>query len=52
MLVIDYAEASIEEVDKLAPEKVKSINVFKGEAATKKYGDKGKNDVIEITTKK
>ncbi|WP_017259653.1 energy transducer TonB [Pedobacter arcticus] len=31
---------------------IETINVLKGEAATKKYGDKGKNGVIEITTKK
>jgi TonB-dependent SusC/RagA subfamily outer membrane receptor len=28
------------------------MNVLKGEEATKKYGEKGKNGVIEITTKK
>lgn len=28
------------------------MKVLKAEAATKKYGDKGKNGVIEITTKK
>ncbi|MGN6640428.1 MAG: hypothetical protein ACTHJ8_16075, partial [Mucilaginibacter sp.] len=30
---------------------ISSISVLKDEAATKKYGDKGKNGVIEVTTK-
>jgi hypothetical protein len=28
------------------------VSVLKGENAIKKYGEKGKNGVIEITTKK
>lgn len=32
------------------PAAIKSMNVLKDEMATKKYGDKGKNGVIEITT--
>lgn len=36
----------------LDPEKIASMSVFKGDAATKKYGKKGKNGVIEITLKK
>ena len=35
----------------LMKDSVKYINVLKGESATEKYGDKGKNGVIEITTK-
>lgn len=34
------------------PNTIKSINVLKGENATKKYGEKAKSGVIEITTKK
>ena len=30
---------------------MKSVNVFKGEMAIKKYGEKGKNGVMEITKK-
>lgn len=33
------------------PEEISSINVIKGTSATKKYGRKGKDGVIEITTK-
>jgi hypothetical protein len=35
----------------LKPEFVMSMNVLKGKAATDKYGDKGKNGVVEITLK-
>ena len=31
---------------------IESINVLKGEAALKKYGDQGASGVIEITRKK
>lgn len=34
------------------PDGIESINVIKGDAAIKKYGDKGVNGVVEITTKK
>ena len=33
------------------PNKIKSISILKQDEAIKKYGDKGKNGVIEITTK-
>ncbi|WP_405296122.1 M56 family metallopeptidase [Algibacter sp. Ld11] len=36
----------------LMKDSVKYINALKGESATEKYGDKGKNGVIEITTTK
>lgn len=39
------------DIDKLTPENIKSIDVLKGESATKFYGDKGQNGVIVITTK-
>lgn len=39
-------------VDKTAPSSIESMNVLKGKNATDKYGDKGKNGVIEITLKK
>ena len=37
---------------KLAPSDIESINVIKGEKALEEYGEKGKNGVIQITTKK
>jgi len=39
-------------VDKTVPSSIESLNVLKGKSATDKYGDKGKNGVIEITLKK
>ena len=36
----------------IAPEKIASVNVFKGDEAIKKYGEKGKQGVVEIITKK
>ncbi len=35
----------------IAPNNIKSIKVLKGETAGREYGEKGKNGVIEITTK-
>lgn len=37
--------------DKLDPNKIESVSVLKDEAATKLYGEKGKNGVIIIVTK-
>lgn len=37
---------------KIDPNTIQSINVLKGVAATNKYGNRGKNGVIEITLKK
>ena len=45
-------ETKEDKLNDMSPDKIKSINVLKGESAIKKYGDKGKNGVIEITTKK
>ncbi|MEL6719209.1 MAG: TonB-dependent receptor plug domain-containing protein, partial [Bacteroidota bacterium] len=39
------------EVHKIDPSEVKSVKVLKGESALEKYGEKGKNGVVEITTK-
>ena len=43
------AYVSIKDID---ANTIKSINVLKGETAAKLYGEKGKNGVIEIITKK
>lgn len=39
-------------VDNVRPEEIESIHVLKGKNATDKYGEKGKNGVVEIDTKK
>jgi TonB-dependent SusC/RagA subfamily outer membrane receptor len=50
--IVDGKEKDKDQVQKLSPDAIESMNVLKGEEATKKYGDKGKKGVIEITTKK
>ena len=40
------------DIKDIKPADIESINVLKDESATKKYGDKGKDGVVEITTKK
>lgn len=52
LVFLDGKEISSEEMDKINPNDIESINVLKGESALKKYGEKGKNGVIEITKKK
>ncbi|MFD2101223.1 M56 family metallopeptidase [Flagellimonas iocasae] len=54
LIVIDGKEQLKADMDNLdmAPEKIESITVLKDKTATEKYGEKGKNGVIEITTKK
>ncbi len=49
---IDGKEASYENVEKLNPDFIESISILKGESATKTYGEKGRNGVILIKTKK
>ncbi len=43
---------AVETIKSLNPKSIESINVLKDGAATVIYGEKGKNGVIEITTKK
>ncbi|RZK12560.1 MAG: hypothetical protein EOO46_02670, partial [Flavobacterium sp.] len=52
LFVLDGEEISKEQVEVLSPNSIQSINVLKGLNATDKYGDKGNNGVVEITTKK
>ena len=51
LILIDGKEATQEEMKNLEPSLIKSMNILKGENATEKYGEKGKNGVIEITLK-
>ena len=51
-LIVKNGEISEDQnVDHIAPETIESINVLKEKSATDKYGEKGKNGVIEITMK-
>jgi TonB family protein len=51
LVVVDGVVKDIE-VDKIDPETVASMNVLKDEFATNKYGEKAKDGVVEISTKK
>ena len=52
LVFIDLKEANQEEFKKLKPEDIESMNVLKGEEAIKTLGERGKNGIIYITTKK
>lgn len=51
LVIIDGKEASWLVLHAMSPDEIESMNVIKDEAATRKYGDKGKNGVIEVKTK-
>ena len=50
LVIVDGAISNID-ADKIDPETVESMTILKDEFAKDKYGDKGKDGVIEITTK-
>ena len=52
LYIMDGKEISEKEMKDLSPNMIQSINVLKGESAKALYGEKGKNGVIEIKTKK
>ncbi len=49
---VDGQESSKEEVSTINPNDIESMSVLKGEYALTMYGEKGKNGVIQIITKK
>ena len=52
LFIIDGKETSSEEMEKIKPDSIEKVGVLKGKSATDKYGNKGKDGVILITTKK
>ena len=52
LIVIDGVVDKNQNVNNILPETIESISVLKNESATSFYGEKGKNGVILITTKK
>ena len=52
LIVIDGVITSEINLNDLNPTNIQSMNVLKGEGAKVKYGEKGANGVVEITTKK
>ncbi|MDD3721243.1 MAG: M56 family metallopeptidase [Lutibacter sp.] len=51
LIIFEGKEISKEEMQKIKPENIKSMEVLKGESAIEKYGDKGKDGIIIITKK-
>jgi bla regulator protein BlaR1 len=52
LFIIDGKQVKQSKMDNLDANDIESVSVLKGESATKLYGDKGKDGVIIITTKK
>ena len=52
LYILDGKEITQKEMNDIDPDTIDSLKVLKGESATKKYHDKGKNGVIVITLKK
>jgi len=51
LIIIDGKEVTEEEMKELDPAEIEKMEVLKGNSATEKYGEKGENGVILITTK-
>jgi len=49
--VVDGYIISADEAEKIDPESIESITILKDKFTTEKYGEKGKDGVIEITSK-
>ena len=52
LFIVDGKPMSKEELNKINGNQIKIINVLKGESAIEKYGEDGKNGVVEFVTKK
>lgn len=51
-IYIDGEEASSEEVDRLEPEKIRSVEVCTGKKAVRRYGEQAAEGVVKIKTRK
>ena len=52
LIIVDGEELVDKSVDEINPKTIESISVLKDKSAATLYGEKGKNGVILITTKK
>ena len=52
LYILDGVEISKSDLEKIDKDTIEKMTVIKDEKATDKYGDKGKNGVVEIYTKK
>lgn len=50
--IVDGKEATKQQIDTINTSMIETVSVLKGESATKVFGEKGKNGVVVITTKK
>jgi TonB-dependent SusC/RagA subfamily outer membrane receptor len=51
LILLDGKEIDKKTMDKIPADEILTVNIFKNEDATKRYGDKGKDGVIMITSK-
>lgn len=51
LYIFDGKEVTIDQINKIDPEDIERIEILKNEKAIEKYGEKGKNGVIEIYSK-
>lgn len=51
LFILEEKEISQEEMKKIDPSTIESVNVLKNKHATNKYGEKGRNGVVEIVLK-
>ena len=52
LLIIDGKEVNNTKLEDIDPSTIEKMEIFKGEKAIEKYGEKAKDGVIKITTKK
>ena len=52
LVYVDNEEINYNNLKDIDPDNIESMHVLRNKNATDKYGDKGKNGVIELTTKK
>ena len=52
LYILDGKEVSKEKIDELEPNDIEKIEVFKGDDTLEKFGEKAKNGVVKITSKK
>jgi len=52
LYIVDGVEKTREELNKIAPANIETINVYKDAGSLKKYGEKGKYGVVLVTMKK
>ena len=52
LMIVDGKEVEGGSIEDIDPENIETVNVYKGDKAIEEYGEKGKNGVVVIKTKK